>query len=387
MTVRSFSSLLLVAALAVLAVLALAGDRSLSLVAWASLYLSLSAGAALLRARSATERANAHGHAEAGAAEQPLREGPCVLAGHVAYAKDHTEAMRVEFTQLGTENESSGSWSHKWTEIHRKLTVNPFYVVRDGGERIRVEPVPEQSRLCDELENQVLIRENLPGVPDGSGPQRARFATLMPDEHVWVTGRLERGFDPERSGAATQAGYRESAQPTSWVVRGDPTLLVSSISLATHFRDRSWRHLRHALFFLLCLVGPLVMLSRYVDRLTGATVTGAVTYVANQTDDDNRVTGYRATVEHGFGTSKTEELDEAPAIGDQLTFRVGTHSDNPGSAARFSQDEMVLCFVFCLFALLFRCGSAIMLTTSLPWYRSDKVKVEDSGSGRLTPPS
>ena len=385
MHLRSFPGLVALSALVVLGSFALAGDRSLGLVVWACAYLLWAAGAALLRARSAAARARAHHDAETGARELPLREGPCVLAGTVAYARDRTEAMRVEFTQLGSENESSGSWSHKWTEIHRKLTVQPFYVVRDDCERVRIEPTAERSRLYDELENKILVREDLPGVPAGSGPQRARFATLVPEEHVWVTGRLERGFDPENpGGTASQTGYRESAQPSSWVMRGDPTLIVSSVSLAGHFRDRCRRHASHAVFLLLCLVGPLAMLWQYVDRLQGETVTGTVSSVRTMTDDDDRVTGYVATVRHARGYSESETLANPPTVGTStLTFRVGAYSDNAGAVARFSENEMVLCFVLCLLALAARCGSTIVLTTSLPWYRSDKMKVEDSGSGRL----
>ncbi len=383
MSLRSVSNLLTwITFLAVIA-WALAGARDLSLVGWALAVLLLAAGSALLRARRAAARARAHRQSETGALEEPLGEGSRVLAGYVAYAQGQTEAMRVEFTQLGNESESSGSWSHKWTELHRKLTVQPFYVVRPDGERIRVEPTLSQSKLYDELENKILVRDDLAGVPASSGPQRARFATLLPQEHVWVTGRLERGFDPEHGATASQSGYRESATPNSWVMRGDPTLLVSSVSLAGHFRERAGRHVRHALVLLLCLAGPLAMLERYVDRARGTTVTGVVDRVRTQVDDDNRPAGYVATVVHSLGQSESESLARAPAEGSAMTFRVGRRSDNPGSSARFTTGEMLLCFFSCLLAFAARGISTVLLTSSLPWYRSDKVKVDDSGSGRL----
>lgn len=367
-----------------LGIAALAGDRTPSFVLWMLLFLAVNMVGSLVRAVRARVRSRAHANTEDQATLAALVEGPCVLEGEVEYAEGADTAMRIEFTQLGSESESSGSWSHKWTEIERKLTVQPFYLRRRDGQRVRVEPKPQQSRLCDELENMVLVREDLAGASPGSAPQRARFATLMPRERVWVTGQLEHGFDPEQTGAAAvQAGYRQSAQPASWIVRGAPVLLVSSISLAQHFRERAARHLRHALVYALAMLAPLTMGERYLDRLFGQTVIGTVESMTIQTNESDQPTGYEATVRHAHGTSKSESILPAPAVGSSMEFRVGSHCDNPGSTARYTVDETWLNFFLALGVLVCDCVLTILITGSLPWYRSDRIKVEDSGSGRL----
>lgn len=384
MTLRSLANWL---AFSTLSVAALAGGRTPAVALWTVVYVAASVVGAIRRSWSAGARSRSYRDGEAGAREQPLRAGPFVLAGRVAYAKDQPEAMRVEVTQAGTEHESSGGWSHRWTEVHRKLTVHPFYVVRDDGARIRVEPTPNESRLFDEFEDKILVGEELQAAAPGSGPQRARFATLMPDEHVWVTGKLERAFDPEGSGAAAQAGYRESAGPSSWVMRGHPTLLVSSVPLVSHFRSRSQKHASHALLLPFALIVPLLLVARYVDRDRGATVTGTVTSVHEVRDaEDGGLRGYRARASHLLGTSESEVLDRAPEIGSTMPFRVGEHSANQGSVVRMKESEMGFAYMFCLIGIAACCGSTLSATRSLPWYRSDKAKFTESGPGRLARP-
>lgn len=383
MKARSIARTVLLAVFAAACVAAMFGDRSPLLATWSCVFLIGRVVASLLRARRARARARDHEAAESDAKLAPLREGPCVLEGEVQYAQGAREAMRAEFVQVGSEAESSGSWSHKWTETHRKLTVQPFYLLRRDGERIRVEPIAEQSRLYDELENKILVREPLAGAGSAGAPQRARFATLVPNERVWVTGRLERGFDPEESRQGAGADYRHNARPSSWLVRGNPALLVSSVSLAEHFRGRARRHTQHGILYFAFLSLPLLMLERYADRAFGSSVVGTVETVREVHDDDNRVTGYRATVRHALGRSESERLEIRPQLGTTMEFRVGLHCDNPGSSARFTAGEQMLCFLIGAGLLVLQCTLRLNSIRSLPWYRSEHIKVEDSGSGRL----
>lgn len=359
-------------AFTILGLAAVAGGRTPAVALWTAAYVAASVVGAIRRSWKAGARARAHRDAEAGARGRPLRTGPFVLAGRVAYAEEQPEAMRVEIVQEGSENVSSGTWSHQWNEVDRTLTVHPFYVVRDDGERILVEPTPDGSQLFDELEDKVPVGEDLQTVSLGSRPQRTRFATLMPDERVWVTGELDRASDPEGTGAA------------SWVMRGDPTLLVSSVSLVSDFRSRSQRHASHAFLLLFVLVVPLLIVARYVDRDRGATVTGTVTSVDEVRDrESGRLRGYRARTSHLLGTSDSETLARAPEIGSTMPFRVGEYSANEGTVARMTGGELGLSYMVCVFGIVACCMSTRSATRSLPWYRSDKVKLTESGPGRL----
>lgn len=384
MTTTRFAQLAAFVALFAITVLMCAGDPSPSVAVWTLLYSGAAVFGSLRRAVIAGARARAHQRSEVAALEQPLREGAFVLAGKVAYGKEQPEAMRVEITQHGTEVEGSGgSWRHKWTEVHRKLTVHPFYVVRSSGERVRVEPTPDESRLFDELENKILVQEHVPIETKHSGPLRTRVATLMPDEHVWVTGPLSRVFDLDVGVAVETAGHRESAGPSALVMRGEPTLLVSSVSLTDHFRQRSQKHVKHAFFLLLVGSVPAVVLARYVDRTQGETVTATVEAVSEVTGDEGRMEGYRAYARHDRRTFESDVLRQSPAIGSTLPFRVGEWSDNQGSVACIGAGELGLSYLFCAFAIIAHCTSVVTSISSLPWYRSEKVKFEEGGRGRL----
>lgn len=383
MVVKKLVSLGLAVTLPLLGGAALFGFRGPWLAAWSMLLLGGKVVFAVQRSRRAAQRSRDHAALEAGAALAPLRLGACVLEGEVAYADGADRAMRIDFQQVGTESESSGSWSHAWTETHRKLTVQPFYLVRSDGARLRVEPTLEQSQLYDELEAKILVP--VQHAPAGA-PVRIRYATLVPGERVWITGRLEHGVDPEQAGVAAASGYRESASPTSWIVRGHP-LIVSSVSLASHFAARARQHLVHAVVLLACLSAPVAMLARYLDRVAGVTVTVPVDGVANETNDDDRVVGYRARATYRGDRLESDTLDVPPELGSQMEFRVGAFSHNAGRTARFTADEIGLCAAIAIGAVVLGCILHALSARTLPWYRSERVKVTESGSGKLFPGS
>ena len=90
----------------------------------------------LLRALLAGRRAR-DARRTADAESQTLDEGDTILRGR-AELDDGTVRATVE--QVGSEAESSGSWTVTWTETNRRVQVAPFYVVHASGERVRVEP-------------------------------------------------------------------------------------------------------------------------------------------------------------------------------------------------------------------------------------------------------
>lgn len=72
----------------------------------------------------------------------PLEPGEALLLGTVEHAHGEETAVRVEVTQEGSESESSGAWSHTWTERERLVRGRPFYLRHASDRRIRVESAP-----------------------------------------------------------------------------------------------------------------------------------------------------------------------------------------------------------------------------------------------------
>ena len=316
-------------------------------------------------------------------ADGELRAGDAIVAGRVAYAQDAGEAMRVDLEQVGREAESSGAWSHVWTETSRTLTVRPFYLVQGAGpaqRRIRVEPT-QASQLFDSLDRKILVSIGVETDAKGASTwRRLRSATLLPEERVWAVGRLARDTDPEAQ--AQLVGYREHVPTQGWVLRGAPTLLVSSVPLVGHFRERARLHRGQALLCALLLLFPAYFLAARLDRVHGESVVGAVTAASSHTDDENRTT-FEAEVEAGGRSWTSETLTEAPAVGQSFRLRVGRWTSNDGVDVHWTGAE-IGALGFGLFAAVgVRLALRAYSRRRLPWFRSTKPHV-DTGSGRLT---
>jgi hypothetical protein len=361
---------------------------SLALLSTSQLLEAVAAGRrrALAREKSAGFRPT---NRPTGSSPEALQPGPVVLEGEVSYATEANHAMFVEFIQEGAESESSGTWSYRWTERARRLTIAPFYLESASG-RVRVEPEPGRAQLADSLEGKILVptAEELRHVTpiDARAPLRKRIATLVPGERVWVVGALARGYDPEANAGgppANSRSYRENAPPEGLVLRGDPSLLVSSIPLEKHFAARARMHGRDRFAYALFALAPFAILARYVDRALGVPVTGRVTQVIDLSDDDGAVTGHRLTVDTPIRTVVTEVGASVDArVGNTVTLRLGRESHNAGPTAAFTPHEAGLLlagwFCFTLIALLLRARGRV-----LPWYRSEKALLVDTGTGRL----
>lgn len=148
----------------------------------------------LLEARHARDARRA-----ADAESQTLDVGDTILRGR-AELEDPNGAVRVTVEQEGSESESSGSWTVKWTELRRRIFVAPFYVVHASGERVRVEP-GTKTQLAAELV----------GVERVDDKHRRRIAEVKDGQEVWITGELVKGHDPRAAG-----GYRGAH---GWVMR------------------------------------------------------------------------------------------------------------------------------------------------------------------------
>ena len=113
-------------------------------------------------------------------------EGDTVLRGTVELAANASMAVRVEVTQTGTENYSGDKVTHKWKEVGRKITANPFYIAEASGRRTRVEPSED-----------VLLVDRLDQIAKLEFDRRIRAAELSAGEPVFAVGSLQRGHDPE----------------------------------------------------------------------------------------------------------------------------------------------------------------------------------------------
>lgn len=129
----------------------------------------------------------------------PLVSGPAVVVGVVELeAGDGRTAIELRVRQRGTESADKGSWSHRWDETGREVRARPFWVRRDDGVRVRVEPVAGKFALHD-----ALSRVERRGPAD-----RTRIAELTAGERVFVAGTLTGAAggappSPYRSGGGT----------------------------------------------------------------------------------------------------------------------------------------------------------------------------------------
>ena len=227
-----------------------------------ALPLALTAMALHVRRRRLVQAANAREIAGTGA----LVPGEAMVTGVVELAEGESCAVELRIDQEGTEQESSGTWSHTWTETGRRLTVRPFYLKTKAGDRVRV-LAGDHVKLMDALDRKILVNRTA----------RTCIAELTPGEAVSAFGQLFRGRDPE---AVPQAGYRSSA--VGWVLRAPEggKMLLSSYPIYRPFDERARRILWWVAALLVVVVAGHVALLGYHLRVAWgeripATVTDA----------------------------------------------------------------------------------------------------------------
>jgi hypothetical protein len=298
--------------------------------------------------------------------------GDTVLFGGVEYAQDATHAVSVEVEQLGTEQESSGSWSHRWTEIDRRVRVAPFYLRGSSGQRIRVEP-PEEVQLVDELDGKVLVDKTT----------RIRTATLVPGEAVYVRGTLASANDPEAS-----TGYRGSAVLVMRAPAHEP-MLISSEPLGARFTRRVKFHLRWAAIMLAsALLVHASATEFHALAWAGKVQVGAVDtmrhFVTTDSEGDD-TDHYELTVQvPGHETDLVVEVDHSDYKRLSQGSRVKVRSVRGRPDWRTLGDE-ASAHGGVLFLVLILTGLLLLLyawrrRATRPWYLK---KVVDGGSGRL----
>jgi hypothetical protein len=237
-----------------------------------ALPLALTTAALLVRRKRLIQATSAH---EVSAGSGSLMPGEATVNGVIELAEGETRAVRLEIDQHGTEQESSGTWSHTWTETGRRLTVHPFYLKTRTGQRVRV-LAGDEARLMDALDGKILVNRT----------ERTCSAELTPGETVSAFGQLSRARDPE---AAPEAGYRSAA--IGWVLLPPEggKMLLSSYPIDRPFHERAFRILWCVVVLLaLVVASQSTFLGYHLRAVFGqrlaASVTGAK-IVEEKTDD------------------------------------------------------------------------------------------------------
>jgi hypothetical protein len=193
----------------------------------------------------------------ADAESQTLDEGDTILRG-VAEIDDEAGGVRVTIEQEGSEAESSGSWTVKWMEMHRRMLVAPFTVVHASGARVRVEPGKK-----------TFLAAPLVATERVSEKRRRRVAEIVSGADVWITGVLGKEVDPRGEG-----GYRGSRV---WMMRpaNDGEMIVSTDAPEATFAKRATRARVLGVLFTLLLGVMLVSHLDYHGLVLGGSRTTA----------------------------------------------------------------------------------------------------------------
>ncbi|TKC98216.1 hypothetical protein [Polyangium fumosum] len=256
----------------------------------------VASGVALLaRAR---KRAEARAAEATFDGEKQLVAGEAVLFGKVERAEGSDTTVRVEVDQEGEESESSGVWSHKWTEKKRRVFVAPFYLRLASGHRVRIEP-RDDVFLVDEMDG--LLRVDLKA--------RTRYAELTPGERVYAAGVLSRAPDPE---AQPAADYRTGGE--GYVLRAPRSgrMLLSSQPLGERFHERARFHGRWAMWIALTAITfHLLFLGYHVRRWAGTDTTATIRKLDHYvTESDDTLTHhYRVWLTPRDGLSVDDEVE------------------------------------------------------------------------------
>jgi len=300
-----------------------------------------------------------------------LQEGEIVLSGIVEHAPEHDVGVRVEIIQDGTEHESSGSYSHRWTEVERTTKVAPFYLVLPDKTRVRVEP-PQNVEVADNLDQKVLI----------SDTRRIRRAELVPGESLHAHGWLERGGE-----AQATAGYRDVAW--GWLLRpANKRMMLSSYPLGDGLRKRARFHRRYGIY---AVIGFLIFHATLVGfhaRMAG-TVSEAIVLdrtVEEWEDSDGDLQhNYRLDL----AVPGPSELQPHAVLvddddfddtfkGQHLPIRGSTNGWSLGTRPTVSNIRLVISLLLVIGLLV---TYRFRRVASRPWFRR---KVVDKASGHLT---
>jgi hypothetical protein len=342
---------------------AMSPELALLVVAGSAIALATGVVVGLVRARHRNRLAEA-AEASVGAKPPRLVEGSdVVLTGVVRHAAERDVAVKISVTQQGSESESSGSWSHSWTEIDREIVLAPFLLELADKTHVLVEP-PRNVDVADTLDQKVWIARD----------RRVLSAELVPGEMIYARGRLERSDQ-----VVATRGYRDVEW--GWTLRpSHGQMLLSSEPLGAGLRKRAEFHRHFAWYALALLAATQLSLVWFYARVAGQTVTETVTDTGTyETTDNDGDTHYHAAVEVKHTEIEIDGDDfSRVAKGDNVPIRFASDDNwQLGSSPTIHWGHgLVLGFVSIGVWLSYRGRRR----SSRPWFRR---KVNETGSGRL----
>ena len=305
--------------------------------------------------------------------EGVLNEGDCVVEGRVELVEEAGYAVRVEIDQRGEESESSGAWTHSWTEIDRRVKIAPFFLRHHSGTRVRVEPKPDVY-LVDEMDGLIMI--NI--------ATRTRVAELTPNEQVWAVGRLRRVLEP----AAGSGSYRDATVSAFQLdPPADGPMLLSSEPLDARYAKRARFHGSWALGFTALFVALHVLAipfhsSVLIGRAASATVTRAsLREWRDSADDPHQELDVDADVAMGGATRPVTSTFSGSLVsvvvpGRRIPARVVGDTATLGASPRLPSWHLAAALFLAAIYIVYR----VRTVSTLPWYRK---KVVENGRGRL----
>jgi hypothetical protein len=337
----------------------------LALLVVAGTLLALVAGivVGLVRAR---RRLILAATAEASIGDKPpaLVEGrDVVLGGLVRHAPDQTVAVKVSITQSGSESESSGSWSHAWTEIDRDIVLAPFMLELADGKHVLVEP-PKNVDVADALDQSVWIERD----------KRVLSAELVPGEKIFARGRLERSDQATHTGAYRDVEWGWTLRPSGG------QMLLSSEPLGQGLRERATFHRRLAWVALVMLIATQSTFAWFYKRALGHTEVAKIDAMEeyDTTDSDGDSDHHYAVVVRG----KSVEIPERDDLSRGLSIPIRVTSDGEWTLGASPTIHWLHAGAIAMATLFVWTWYRARRRSSRPWFRR---KVNESGSGRLPP--
>lgn len=297
-----------------------------------------------------------------------LREGEILLSGVVAHADDHDVAVRIDVLQEGTEHESSGSYSYRWTEYRREVIVRPFYLELDDGARVRV-IAPKNVEVADALDQKVLL----------SDTKRKLSAELIPGETLHAQGWLERGAMLKPGG---ETGYRDAEY--EWqLVPTKGRMLLSSEPLGAGLATRARFHRFYGAMALGVLVVCHLMFLGSTSRLVASDERATIVHkeIREGTDDDgDAVYSYMLSAQ-----TPTLRFDREVSrgdyalvhVGDGIVVRRGIYGPDLGGGGSL---HMALALIAISLASFVPILYLIRRRSTRPWFRRQVIH---TGPGQL----
>ena len=352
---------------------------------WGVLVLLLGGGTVVVLFFQRAYELARRGELEARAAETPsdLVPGPNkIVRGKVEPEGQDPVAVRIEVRQTVKNHTSKNNHWHTWEESHRRTDARPFYLTRDTGEVVLVEP-GDDVFVIDDMKTTYA---------NGGNTGRLRYCDVEAGEVFSAYGTLVRGAHPRATGA-----YRDGAAGFILKPPSSARMYLASGSIRDRFSERI-KYLRrwgvgaalvfsgyHAIFTM-----PF-MAAAFLGDHESAHVTSHRTWVTHH--KNSSTTHYAIGVVTDSGESFEREVTSS-AYGALVTLeetdaRIPTLHFGSWESASYLGDRATLNALATIIAIGGGLVAALVFFTSynakFAWYDRKKLS-EHGGSGHYTGP-